>query len=492
MIKDWENKKVAVLGLGAEGVSTVRFLSKKGAKIWILDKKRIDEIDKEFLSDVAEIRAELVLGEKYLDNLTRFDVIVRSPGISVKRQELQDARKKGVEITSQTKIFFDLCPCPIIGVTGTKGKGTTSTLIYEMLKRSGRDAYLGGNIGKPSLDFLEQLTPRSIVVLELSSFQLQDLQKSAFIAVMLMTTSEHLDYHGDTREYVDAKRNLLRFQDTSDFAVINRDYPASNESDIFTQGQVFFVTRERSTAEQGAFIKDNAIWMRMQGVTSNPSAHSASSGSSTGSGQGVTATEWKIIDIDKIALPGKHNWENAAAAAMAATLGGASKEDIVEVLKTFKGLPHRLELVREVKGVRYYDDSFSTTPETAIAAIEAFKEPEILILGGSGKNSDFAELAQVIGKANNIKAIIGIGSEWERIKKQISIFHFPFSNKKEENFPFLIVEGAKNMSQIVQAASKIAKAGDMVLLSPGCASFDMFKNYKDRGDQFKREVNSLI
>jgi UDP-N-acetylmuramoylalanine--D-glutamate ligase len=325
-----------------------------------------------------------------------------------------------------------------------------------MLKAQGKDVYLGGNIGIPALDFLDKLTPDSVAVLELSSFQLADLHKSPHIAVMLMVTSEHLDYHKDIYEYVEAKRNILRYQNTDDFAVLNKDYPASNESDIHTDGQILFVSRENEV-EQGCFVKNGTVILRQ-------------SGKDTG-----------IIDTKDIVLPGKHNWENVCAAVMAATLAGVSKEKIVAVLKTFKGLEHRLELVATVRGVRYYDDSFSTTPETAQAAIEAFADPEVLILGGSSKNSDFTLLGEVIGKAENIKAIIGIGQEWERMREQFSI----------SKFPFPIYEGCNNMEEIVSKAAEIAEPGDVVLLSPACASFDMFKNYKDRGDQFKKAVKTL-
>jgi UDP-N-acetylmuramoylalanine--D-glutamate ligase len=459
MISDWKNKKVCILGLGVEGLSSAEFLLGKGAKVTIHDRKNEQDIDHDAVKSVRERGAEFVLGENYLDNIDIYEIVVRSPGISRNNKELIAAGKKGVVITSQTKLFFDFCPCPIIGVTGTKGKGTTSSLIYEMLKKSGRDAYLGGNIGKPPFDFLNTLTSQSIVVLELSSFQLQDLEKSPHIAVMLMVTSEHLDYHADTMDYVDAKRNILRFQTKEDCAILNRDYPATNESDIFTEGQVYYVSRERSTTEQGAYVAGGAIWIRMQGV------------------------EWKIIDTDKIALVGKHNWENAAAAAMAATMGGAGRADITSVLQTFRGLEHRLELVGELDGVLYYDDSFSTTPETAIAAIEAFSAPEILILGGSHKGSDFRELGDVISKADNIKAIIGIGEEWGRIR----------SSLRTENLEqkILLIEGARDMEAVVKGAAKVAEAGDVVLLSPGCASFGMFRNYKDRGEQFKKEVEKL-
>lgn len=429
-----KNKKIAVVGLGIEGLSSVQYLKKYGAKVTELDKNQ---------------------SEKYLNDLNQFDLIVRSPGVRINKLITNNSSLITSKITSQTKLFFDLCPCPIIGVTGTKGKGTTSSLIYEMLKKSGRDVYLGGNIGEPPLEFLDKLTPQSIVVLELSSFQLQDLTKSPHIAVMLMTTSEHLDWHKDTKEYVDAKRNILRFQNSNDYAIVNRDYPASLESDVLTEGKVFYISRERS-GRDGCYVEDNTICIKKDGKRT------------------------KIIESSSIKIPGAHNLENACAACMVADLSGVSKENMVSVLKTFKGLEHRLELVRTVHGIRYYDDSFSTTPETAIAAIEAFKNQEILVLGGSSKDSDFSELGRVISSHENIKAIIGIGVEWPKIKKKI--------NKKSK---ILLVEGAQNMEKIVQAASKIAKPGDVVLLTPACASFDMFKNYKDRGKQFKRQVETL-
>ncbi len=429
----FKNKKIAVVGKGIEGESSAKFLEGKGAKVTIIDEKQ---------------------GEKYLEGLDEYDLVVRSPGVKISTLEKFVTKDK---ITSQIKIFFDLCPCEIIGVTGTKGKGTTSSLIYEMLKKQGLDAYLGGNIGLPPFEFLDKLNVQSKVVLELSSFQLMDLKKSPHIAIMLMVTSEHLNYHNSLKEYVDAKRNILRHQKEKDIAILNRDYPATNESDIHTGGKIFTTSRERESLNEGCFVRDGKIWLRIE------------------------KEETQVIDAKDILLPGKHNLENVCAAVIAAYLCGVEIENIVWVFKTFKGLEHRLELVATINGVRYYDDSFSTIPETAIAAIEAFKEPEILILGGSGKNSNFSELAKVISKAENIKAIIGIGVEWERIKEEIAVY--------KSTIP--VVEGAKDMQTIVQAASKIAENGDVVLLTPACASFGMFKNYKDRGEQFKKEIASL-
>lgn len=426
---EFKNKNIAVLGSGVEGQSSAKYLKKHGANVTVLDKKQNDN---------------------YLKNLDEYDLIVRSPG--VKPQLLE----KYKNVTSQTKLFLELSPCKIIGVTGTKGKGTTSSLIYEMLKKEGFDAYLGGNIGLPPFEFLDKLNTHSIVVLELSSFQLIDIDKSPNTAVVLMTTTEHLNWHKDLDEYINAKRNILRFQKEEDVAIINKDYLASRQSDVETNGQIYYVTAV-DEANKGCFVKENAIWIRNGDL------------------------EEKIININDILIPGEHNLENVCAAAMAAYLAGVKVHNISFVLKNFKGLEHRLELVATVNGVKYYDDSFSTTPETAIAAINAFKNPEVLILGGSSKNSDFKTLGEVISKSQNIKAIIGIGKEWSRIKSEIR-------NTKSEIY---FIEGAATMEKIVTAAYKIAAPGDLVLLTPACASFDMFKDYKDRGEQFKKQVLAL-
>lgn len=438
-IDELQDEKIAILGLGVEGHATAEYLKEHGIPFETFDEK-----------DGQPITSEVLSG---------FDVIIRSPGISLRKDYLKNF--KGV-ITSQTKLFFDNCPAKIIGVTGTKGKGTTSTLIYEMLKKAGFDAYLGGNIGMPPISFLDNLSTQSFVVLELSSFQLEDLQKSPSIAVMLMVTSEHLDawgnqnYHESVEGYREAKRNILKWQTADDMAVLNTDYPATRESASKTPAKVAWVSRYQKV-EQGCFVRNNEVVLRTNGQ------------------------ETKVIDTTEILLPGSHNLENMCAAVMAAYIAGVSIPDIAFILRTFKGLEHRLELVRIVDGVKYYDDSFSTVPETSIAAISAFTGPEILILGGSSKNSDFTELGKIISSVTNIKAIIGIGVEWSRIKERITIYDSRFK----------IIEGLKTMEGIVAACQKVAEPGDVVLLSPACASFDMFENYKDRGDQFKEQVNLL-
>jgi UDP-N-acetylmuramoylalanine--D-glutamate ligase len=467
--KELSGKKICIVGFGVEGKAALTFLHKYGANLIVADSKNESSFDVNEITLWREKGVEFYF-QSYPELYT-FDYIVRSPGVSPETLTSMDVPVE--RITSVTQMFFDFCPAPIIGVTGTKGKGTTSSLIYEMLKASGKDAYLGGNIGTPALEFFDNLTSESVVVLELSSFQLLDLGKSPaaansdligakamvgkpHIAVMLMITSEHLDYHNDVYEYVDAKRNIVRFQTADNYAILNRDYPASNESDLYTDAQLYLVSRDNEL-DKGCFVKDNTVVIREEN------------------------NEKKVIDTQDILLPGKHNWENVCAAVMAAHLAGVDIKTIATILKTFKGLEHRLELVKTVKGVRYYDDSFSTTPETALAAIEAFEDPKILILGGSSKNSDFTELGKIISSTESIKAIIGVGEEWKRMKAQ-----FPISN-----FQFPIIEECKNMEEIVQKASEVAELGDVVILSPACASFDIFKDYKDRGNQFKNAVNSL-
>ena len=483
MQNNFRNKNIAVLGFGIEGESAVKFLFENKAYVSVFDIKEEKEFENWKITDLKKKGVKFYFGP-FPESFSGFDIIVRSPGIKPDSKAIEQAQKDKVVITSPTKIFFDLCPSPIIGITGTKGKGTTSSLIYEMLKVQGLDVFLGGNIGVSPIDFLEKITDKSYVVLELSSFQLQDLQKSPHIAVLLMVTSEHLDYHKNIIDYVSAKRNILCYQKPSDFAILNRDYPASLESDICTEGRVFQVSREVEVRE-GCFIKDKAVWLKADGRLE------------------------KIINTEDMLLPGKHNWENICAAVMAAKIAKVSKQNIVKVLKSFKSLKHRLELVAIVSGVKYYDDSFSTTPETAEAAIETFLEPEILILGGSSKGSDFTHLGKIISEKQNIKAIIGIGAEWPKIKSKIKNEKLKIIDKEKhlgwcqaerkrshdssevDEKKIVTIEGCKNMKEIAQAAFDAAQFGDIVLLSPACASFDMFKNYKDRGEQFKKEVKKL-
>jgi UDP-N-acetylmuramoylalanine--D-glutamate ligase len=449
----FEGKHIAVIGYGVEGASVVRFLvSQSVGEISIFDEKK-STTDISYPSSSTthiDVRIGPIL------DLSRYDMIIVSPGVRIDLPVIQKAEKQGVVVTTGTNLFMDMCPCKVIGVTGTKGKGTTSSLITEMLKADGVDAYLGGNIGIAPLDFLEKLTSHSCVVLELSSFQLSSLKKSPDIAVIVMVTSEHLDYHKDTHEYVEAKAGIVLNQKPHGEVVVNVDYPNSVHIAELSKKHYWQVSAKH-TVKRGAYVsRGNVMW---------------SDGKETET----------IIPVNKIFIPGKHNWENVCAAVATAKILGIANSSIVRIIELFKGLPHRIEFVREVGEVRYYDDSFSTVPETAIAALEAFDEPKVLILGGSSKNSDFTELGNVIASCKSLRAIIGIGKEWIRIKEAVGYQLSAIS----------VVENCKNMKEIIEVAHDVAKPGDVVLLTPACASFDMFKNYKDRGEQFKKIVLAL-
>ncbi len=431
-----QNRRIAVIGSGVEGKSAQTYLLKHGADVHLYDST--DDID----------------------TLAAYQLVVRSPGIRPDHPHLVEAAKNGVEITSATKLFFANSPTKnIIGVTGTKGKGTTSTLIYEMLRASYRDAYLGGNIGTPPLDFIDSLTAESWVVLELSSFQLMDLTVSPHIAVVLMVTSEHMDWHHSKEEYVNAKAPLVAFQTDEDFVIYNSDYANSVLIAKQSEAEPYEVSA-RHPVETGVYIEDGDVVLSDGGMQST------------------------MMGTDTILLPGQHNWENVCAAAAAAYVAGVTHAQIQKATSTFVGLEHRIEPVRELGGVQYYNDSFSTVPETAIAAITAFAEPKVLILGGSEKQSDFNELANTItASADSIRGIIGIGREWKRIKEALTEAGY------KPQTPY--VEGLSDMEEIVHAARTLAKSGDVVLLSPACASFDMFENYKERGAKYKEAVTAL-
>lgn len=457
----FKGKTVAVLGLSVEGSDTVKFFHSQGARVWCCDRRKKDELGTIFTA--LEPMAEgFQLGENYLSDLSRFDIIVRTPGMSPRLPELVAVRAAGKEVTSATRIFFSLCRAPIIGVTGTKGKGTTCTLITEMLRADGRTVWLGGNVGVPILSHIPDIRAPDVVVLELSSFQLEDCDASPHIAVVLKTTQEHLanqdklasNFHISRKDYVEAKKSIVRYQKHTDVAIFNADDPTSTSFASITPARIAYFSRFKQTAD--AYVTDHTVYLR----------------------EGKESVS--ICSASEIKLRGVHNLENIAAATLAARAEGVSVNSIRQAAMSFQGLEHRLETVRDIGGVLYVNDSFSTIPETAIAAIESFSEPIILIAGGSEKGSDFTQLGQAIA-SHPVKVLIAVGRMTERILKAA----------KDAGYTGTIITGASSMHEIVVEAARKAKAGDVVLLSPACASFDMFKNYKERGRLFKHEVSLL-
>lgn len=429
---------VAIVGFATEGRASAAYFARQGHAVTVCDQNAELEVPEVYKRQ---------LGEEYLEGLDRFDIVVRSAGIPP-RIILEKNPAIAPKITTAINEFLAHCPTPnTIGITGTKGKGTTSTLIAKMLEAAGHKVWLGGNIGHSPLEFINDIQPDDWVVLELSSFQLIDLTYSPHIAACLMIVPEHLNWHADMTEYIRAKSQLFMQQSSSDVAI----YYASNSTSqaIATPG----------AGRKVPYGTEPGVWINGNMLTIN--------------GESVCAT-------DDIRLLGEHNQQNVCAALTAAWEAGMHDLDAARaVITSFGGLEHRLELVRKLDGIRYYDDSFGTTPETAIVAIKAFEEPKVLILGGSDKGASYNELAETVAK-NNMRKVLLIGDQAERIRQALDDVEFHD-----------YIEGGTTMQEIVSRAYAAAKPGDAVLLSTGCASFGLFKDYKDRGDQFKAVVRSL-
>lgn len=441
--------KVAILGYGLDGNDSSEHWFREGHDITICDKQT--DLD---YPEYAKVQ----LGEDYLKNLHNYDILVRTPGLHP--QEIVKANPEHPDIlkkvTSSINEFFEKCPAKIIGVTGTKGKGTTCMIIYKILKEAGVDVQIGGNIGIVPLEFLHKTSKDSWVVLELSNFQMIDFKYSPHVGVCLMLAPEHQDWHNDVAEYFSSKENLFAHQTDNDRLVYNANNVSSVK--VASVGKAskipYFVpdVDQEATTTDGAYIDNEEIYFK----------------------------ETKVCDVSDVALLGRHNLENICAAiATVWPIIDHRIEPIIKVIKEFTGMEHRLEFVREFEGVKYYNDSFATTPEATIAAIRSFKEPKIMILGGYEKNIPLFEvISEVVEK--NVKKVIVIGDTGEKIIELLV-------REGYEN----IVLGGTTMQEIVNAAKKEAVAGDVVLLSTACASFGLFKDYKDRGNQFKKIVNSL-
>ncbi len=460
-LADLKHKKIAVLGFGVEGRAVAKYLRESGISFDVLDKSAKLQKPPE-LAD-----CDFILGAGYLSRLKNYDIIFRSPGISVNLPEIADAKKSGVIVSSQIKYFFENCPAKIIGVTGTKGKGTTSTLIYNILNAQGFNCHLGGNVGADVISLVGNLSPSDWVVLELSSFQLQDLEQSPHIAVVLMVEAEHLDVHKDEREYVEAKSSITKFQSENDFAVINVDFRNSAVIGAGGKAQKFYIqTLNAEDAGKPLKIK-NGIF------------------ADQGKAEIYAVRDGHLSEyfaLRYLTIRGFHMVQNVCAAIMAAELAGARDEIIKQEISNFKGLEHRMELVAEIGGAKYYNDSIGTTPQACIAAVKAFEEPTIAICGGFDKKADYEQLGADLGKLKNLKAAVLIGAIAPRLANSL----------EQSGFRGKILSGASSMKEAVEQARGMAEPGDTVILAPGTSSFDMFKDYKDRGEQFKASVRNLF
>ena len=440
--------KIAIAGYGLEGKQNYKYFNKPGNDLTIVDER--EDID--IPSD-----AKYITGDGVYDDMSQFDMVIRTAGLSPLKI------KKAKLVWSATNEFFAKCKAPIIGVTGTKGKGTTSSFITSILRSSGKKVHLVGNIGVPALSVLPDIRSEDFVVYEMSSFQLWDIKYSPHIAVVLMIEPDHLDVHTDFEDYIKAKSNIRRWQNLNDICIYHPSNPFSQKIasvtlatiDQTTKGDYLNNIHRYGIKDDGlVYIKDDFFY----------------------------TNDRKICPISCVKLPGKHNLENACAA-MSAVLElklDISDNQFAEGLRSFTGLPHRLKYVSEINNVKFYDDSISTTPGSAIAAIKSFTSPKVLILGGSYKGGDFTDLVKEI-KKSNIRQIILMGDEANRIEQFL---------KDAGRVKSVNVERS-SMFESVSNAAAAASPGDVVILSPACASFGMFKNYQDRGEKFINAVDLL-
>lgn len=448
-------KKVTFCGIGTSNLPLIELFAKNSADVYACDKKSYEQLGEN--AKIAEkAGAKLILGDDYLKNLDT-DILFRSPGTPFYKEELEEMKSRGVVVTSEMEVFFDLCPCKIIAVTGSDGKTTTTTIISEMLKAAGFNAHLGGNIGKPLLPEIESISPEDFAVVELSSFQLISMRKSPDIAVVTNLAPNHLDIHKDMQEYVDAKKNIILHQNAFSKAVLNLDNDIANSFDKDVRGQVSKFSR-RNTVKNGAYLNGTTIVYSDYG------------------------RETSVMDIKDIKIPGMHNVENYLAA-VTALWGIVTPEIMKKVAQEFSGVAHRAEFVRELDGVKYYNDSIASSPtRTALGTLSLYDEKIIIIAGGYDKHIPYEPLGPVICK--KVKTLILLGDTAEKIKKAVTE-----CGEYSENNPKIIM--VNNMEEAVNEARENAVKGDIVSLSPASASFGLYKNFEERGNHFKDLVNSL-
>lgn len=462
-LKKLANKKILILGLGNEGWSTYQFLRQHlpDLLLTVADRNLPEQFPPEQQKALQQkTNTTWLLGEKYLEKVPKFDVIFKTPGIPSTLPEIQAALKNGAQLTSNTQLFFELCPAKIIGVTGTKGKSTTSAVIHHILKEHGLDVLLMGNIGQVALSQLEKINRDTLVVFELSSHQLETLTLSPQIAVVQNITTEHLDYYSSTEEYQLAKAAITKFQTADDLVIYDPEFTSSASLAALSQGKHLRYSLTEGP-DSVAFIRNDTI-MRRDSVDH------------------VTA----ILKIVALPLLGKHNLFNVLPGVIVGGLFNVGPEEIGRALREFKPLPHRLEFVLEKQAVRYYDDSLATTPMATIRALENFDEPVVLIAGGYERHQDFAELATVILE-RKVVGLVLFKPTGERLAEAVKQVAGPHSAVPA-------IEFAQSMSvAVAKAHAHIAPTGGVMLLSPGSASFGTFKDYHDRGEQFKTAVREL-
>ena len=441
-----KGKKIAVLGLGVSNRPLVRLLLEFGYDVTGCDRTPREKLDAEVL-ELEAAGCKLRVGDNYLDGVEA-DILFRTPGMHPGNPAIVALAEKGAKVTSEMEVFFEVCPCQLIAVTGSDGKTTTTTLISEMLKAAGKTVWLGGNIGTPLLPLVRQMQPTDFAVVELSSFQLMDMTRSPHIAVVTNLAPNHLDVHKDMDEYVDAKKNIFRYQSADDKLVLNADNAIT--AGFTGNGETYFFSRKGSAYVD---VRDGVICRGGEAV----------------------------LPVNDILIPGVHNIENYMAA-IAAVEGLVDDDTIRHVAKTFGGVEHRIELVRVKDGVRFYNDSIASSPSRTIAGLRSFQEKVILIAGGYDKHIPYDVLGPEI--CQHVKALFLGGATGPQIREAVE-------NCAEYNPAELPIVDCGDFESAVRAAAAAAQEGDVVLMSPASAAFDQFKNFMVRGEFYKKLVREL-
>lgn len=455
-LRSLDGKKVALCGIGKSNLPLISLFSRYGAQVTACDKRTQEQLG-EAAQQAKDAGAQLSVGEDYLKNLDA-DILFRTPGMRFYMEELNTFREQGVAVTSEMEVFFELCPCKIIAVTGSDGKTTTTSIIAELLKAAGKNVHLGGNIGKPLLPEIETINETDVAVVELSSFQLISMRQSPDIAVVTNLAPNHLDIHKDMQEYIDAKKNIILHQNAFSRAVLNMDNEITKGFAPDCRGTVYGFSRKQTLSNGCYTVKDGSIMMAVNGNAK------------------------KVMDISDIKIPGMHNVENYLAA-IAAVWGAADADIIRQVAQSFNGVEHRAEFVRKVNGVKYYNDSIASSPtRTACGTLSLYDEKIVLIAGGYDKKIPYEPLGPVINK--KVKLLILMGATAGKIEAAVKN-----AENYEQEHPDII--RVSNMEQAVQAAYKNASDGDIVSLSPASASFDLYPNFDARGKHFKELVYKL-
>ena len=451
-----KNKKIAVIGVGVSNIPLIDYLFEKKAKVTIFDDREEEKISKDIFDKIKKYKFDYYFGKRNLDNLHGFEVIFRSPSCLPTKPELVREKERGAVVTTEIEQLIKMAPCKVIGITGSDGKTTTTTLTAKILEDGGYNVYLGGNIGIPLFTKLKEIKPEDIIVLELSSFQLMDMEVSPDISAITNITPNHLNVHKDYQEYIDAKKNIYKHQKSTGILVLNADNELTNSCQNDANGDVIlFSSKQR--LDYGYIVEDGIIKECNDGIRRH------------------------LISQDEIKLKGIHNLQNICTA-LALTKDLVSTEKALNTIKEFSGVKHRLELVRVLNGVEWYNDSASTSPTRGISALNSFNKEIVLIAGGADKNLDYTPLGIKI--VEKVKSLILIGQTASKIYEAVKI-------EEEKQNKKVDIHMCETFKQSLELAKRIAKPGQIVLFSPASTSFDMFKDMYDRGDKFRKEVNDF-